>query len=302
MLVIGGGITGVGHRPGRRGARPVGGPGGEGRLRGGHLGTLLPAGARRPAVPGTWRVRPGPGVAAGAGHLVPAGAAPGPAGTDVHAGRRPASPGHVPGRADRVRAAGGGPEHRLPPVGERRAGPGGHPRLGRTVARLPVLRVPGGRRPADHRGGPGRACLRRAAGQPRPGDRAPRRGPGDGRGRGGRDDRAAVRGPGPGRGQRDRGLGRRGHATGRRRGPGRGGAGRGWAGGGRRRPTAAEQGRPPGVRPGRGPDHGGAGRSVGGGRRAVHLHRPVGGPGVRRDDRHSLHRRPGPPGGRRRRP
>ena len=56
-----------------------------------------------------------------------------------------------------------------------RTGPGGHPGLGRAVARLPVLRVPGGRRPADHRGGPGRARLRRGARQPRPGDGPARR-------------------------------------------------------------------------------------------------------------------------------
>jgi hypothetical protein len=55
-----------------------------------------------------------------------------------------------------------------------------------------------------------------------------------------------------------------------------------------RRAAAAEQGRPPGVRPGSGPDQGGAGQPVGGGRRAVHLHHPVGGPGLRRDDRHCL--------------
>ena len=89
------------------------------------------------------------------------------------------------------------------------------PGLGGRSRGLRVLRVPGGRRPADHRGGPGRAGGRRAAGQPRPGDGAPRRRPGDRRGRGGRDDRAAVRGPGPGRGQRGRGLGRPGHAAGR---------------------------------------------------------------------------------------
>ena len=78
-------------------------------------------------------------------------------------------------------------------------------------------------------------------------------------------------------------------------------AGAGLAGAGRRA-AAAEQGRAPGVRPGGDPDHGGAGRAVGGGRRAVHLHRPVGGPGVRRDDRQPLYGRPGSPGGRRGRP
>ena len=90
--------------------------------------------------------------------------------------------------------------------------------------------------------------------------------------------------------------------AGRRSWAGRSWAGRSWAGRSWRRAAAAEQGRAPGVRPGCGPDHGGAGRAVGSGRRAVHLHRPVGGPGVRRDDRQPLYGRPGSPGGRRRRP
>src|SRR5207245_510312 len=41
-----------GHRAGRGGARAVGGAGREGRLRGRDLGALVPAGARRPALPG----------------------------------------------------------------------------------------------------------------------------------------------------------------------------------------------------------------------------------------------------------
>src|SRR6266702_3407448 len=197
-------------------ARALGGAGREGRLRRRDLGALVAAGARRPALPGTRGVRPGTGVAAGAGHPVPAGAAPGAPGLHVHAGRRPAPPGHLPGRADRVRAAGGGPEHRLPHIGECRAGGGGHSRAGRPVPRVPVLRVPGGRRPADHRGGPGRARGGRAAGQPRAGDRAARRGAGDRRGGDRRGDRAGVRGPGPGRGQRDRHMGRTCRGTRRR--------------------------------------------------------------------------------------
>src|SRR6185369_9039739 len=126
------------HRAGRGGARAVGGAGREERLRRRDLGAVIAAGARRPALPGARGVRPGAGVAAGAGHPVPAGAAPGAPGSHVHAGRRPAPPGHLPGRADRVRGAGGGPEHRLPHVGERRAGGAGHTRAGRTVARIPV--------------------------------------------------------------------------------------------------------------------------------------------------------------------
>src|SRR5262252_8483927 len=52
----------------------------------------------------------------------------------VHGGLRPAEPGQVPGRADRVRGAGGGPERRLPPGAGRRTGGGGHWRARRAVA------------------------------------------------------------------------------------------------------------------------------------------------------------------------
>ena len=152
------GDRGRDHRDGdraRRGdPRAVGGAGGEGRLRRRDLGALLPAGPRRPALPGARRPRAGQGVAAGAGHAVPAGAAPGPAGPHVHAGRRPAAPGDLPGRADRLRGARGRAEHRLPPGGERGPGRGGHPRSRRADARGAVLRVPDRRRPADDRGGP----------------------------------------------------------------------------------------------------------------------------------------------------
>ena len=103
------------------------------------------------------------------------------------------------------------------------------------------------------------------------------------------DDRAAVRDPGQGHGERGRGVGRSGPRPGCR--------GRRFRG-----PAPAEQGRAPGVRAGSGPDQGGAGGSLGGGRRALCLPRPVGGPGLRRDDRHPVFGRPGSPGRGGRRP
>src|SRR5690349_5138495 len=60
------------HRAGRGGARAVGGAGRDGRPRRRDLGAGVAAGARRPALPGARGVRPGAGVAARAGHPVPA--------------------------------------------------------------------------------------------------------------------------------------------------------------------------------------------------------------------------------------
>ncbi len=66
--------------------------------------------------------------------------------------------------------------------------------------------------------------------------------------------------------------------------------------------AGAEQGSAPGVPPGSGADEGRHGAALGGRRRPVPVRRPVGGPGLRGDDRHAVCGRPGPASGGRRRP